>query len=628
VPNFWLPFELYPLVRPQSHRLRDRGALCCRVFARLAPGVTMRQAEAEASVVATRLRVLHDPGSELGKAVTALVTPGSPLPGTMAPGLRLTIVLIMLAAAMVLVIASANVASLQLARAATRHQELGMRHALGASRGRLIRQLLTESALMGVAAGCVALPMTWALMRAAMAQAAAVLPVEWVLETRPDLGIFVYVLAVSLAAAVLSGLAPAVTTSRAGLYSVLLDTDASLTRSRLRSLLIAAQVAVSLTLMIAGSLLVRSASLALSMKTGYDERRVVDLTLEFPEGSKYTADHKEAAVRDIRGRIAVLPGVAGLTSARAPNDNRGRIAFASIRGEHPLAGRQYPTVYYMWIEAGYFQTLGTPLTSGRLFESAEERAVIVSESAARKLWPGQAAIGRTLRLGTAGHFRQPGELEPDGPTWQVVGIARDTRGVTLDGSDSEQVYLPLPADRLSDYPILVRVEADTTSVIRAITLAVASVDSDISASTATLQQMLRQTDAFLAASFSAAIASSIGLLGLLLASVGIYGTVSYVVSLRTREVGIRMAIGAANRDILALIVRENARPVLGGVAAGAVLASGAAQLLRGVLYGLTTLDPISFLAPSILFLTIALVATWLPSRRAMQIDPQTALRHL
>ena len=284
VPNFWLPFELYPLVRPQSHRLRDRDALCCRVFGRLASGVTTREAEAETSVVASRLRTLHDPQSDLGKDLTALITPGSALPGALAPGLRLTIALIMLAAAMVLVIACANVASLQLARAATRHQELGMRNALGASRGRLIRQLLTESALMGVAAGCIALPVTWALMRAAIAKAAVMLPVEWVLDASPDLGIFVYVLGVSLTAAVLFGLAPAIATSRAGLYSILRDSGSSPTRSRLRSLLIAAQMAVSLTLMIAGSLLIRSANLALSMKTGYDEGRVVDLLCSFQRG--------------------------------------------------------------------------------------------------------------------------------------------------------------------------------------------------------------------------------------------------------------------------------------------------------------------------------------------------------
>ena len=533
----------------------------------------------------------------------------------------------MLAAAMVLVIACANVASLQLARAATRHQELGMRYALGAGRWRLVRQLLTESALMGVAAGCVALPLTWALMHVAFIKAAEVLPVEVVLDARPDLGIFLYVLGISLAAGVAFGLAPAISTSRAGLNSMFRETGTSLGRSRLRALLIATQVAVSLTLMIAGSLLLRSANRALALETGYADGEVVDVSLQFPEASKYTADHKDAIIRSLRSRIAALPGVAATTSARAPNDHGGRRAAVSLTGEQPTARGQRAIVWYTWVQANYFQTLGIPLTSGRGFESPAEQSVVLSESAARRLWPGQNAIGRALRLGTDGQFRAPGELTPDGPTWQVVGIARDARGVALDGSDSEQVYLPLPPDRLHDYPVLVRVESDPTPVMRAISIAIAGLDRDVVASTATLQQMQRQTDAFLAASLSAAIASGIGLLGLLLASVGIYGTVSYVVSLRTREVGIRMAIGAANRDILALILRENARPVLSGVAAGVMLASGAAQLLRGVLYGVTTLDPVSFVAPSILFLTIALAATWLPSRHAMRIDPQAALRH-
>ncbi len=627
VPNFWLPFQLYPLVRPQTHRLGDREESCCRVFARLAPGVTMSEAEAETSLVASQLRSLHDPQSDLGKDVRALITPGSPLPAPLHPNLRLTVALIMLAAAMVLVIACANVASLQLARSATRHQELGMRHALGASRWRLFRQLLTESALMGVMAGSAALPLTWALMHVAVTKAAEMLPVEWVLDARPDLEIFAYVLGISLAAGVVFGLAPAVATSRAALYSILRDTGSSLTRSRLRSLLIAAQVAVSLTLMIAGSLLLRSANRALSMETGYADRHVVDVSLQFPEASKYTADHKEAIVRDLRSRIAALPGVAAITSARAPNDHGGRRAAASITGEHPSARSQHATLSYTWVQANYFQTLGIPLVSGRGLESPTERSVVLSESAARRLWPGQDAIGRTLRLGTDDQFHQAGDLLPDGPTWQVVGVARDTRGVALDGRDSEQVYLPLPSDRLHDYPLLVRVESDPTPVMRAIGMTIASADPDIAGSTATLQQMLRQTEAFLAASFSAAIASSISLLGLLLASVGIYGTVSYVVFLRTREVGIRMAIGAANRDILELIVRENARPVLVGLVAGMTLAIGASHLLRGVLYGLTAIDPISFIAPSVLFLAIALAATWLPSRHAMRIDPQAALRH-
>ena len=180
----------------------------------------------------------------------------------------------------------------------------------------------------------------------------------------------------------------------------------------------------------------------------------------------------------------------------------------------------------------------------RLFTTQPEHFAILSESAAQRLWPGQNPIGRSLRLGTGGQFHKTDELLPDGPTWQVIGVARDTRGVTLDGSDFEEVYLPLPSDRLQSNP---------TPVMRAMDPVISAVDPSLVASTSTLQDMLRQTDAFLIDSLSAAIASSISLFGLLLASMGIYSTVSYIVVLRIREVGIRMAMGAQKRDIFALI---------------------------------------------------------------------------
>lgn len=211
--------------------------------------------------------------------------------------------------------------------------------------------------------------------------------------------------------------------------------------------------------------------------------------------------------------------------------------------------------------------------------------------------------------------------------WQVIGVARDTRGVTLDGSDSEQVYLPLPANQLQDYPILIRTHSDPTPVMRAIDPVISGVDPGLIASASTLQAMLRQTDAFLIDSISAVIASTISLFGLLLASVGMYSTVSYIVVLRTREVGIRMAIGAQKRDILALMMRGSIRPVFFGLLVGMVLAVGAAHLLRGVLYGVSTLDAVSFVGASLLFLGIALIATWPPSRRAMRVAPMLALRY-
>jgi predicted permease len=629
VPNLWLPLSLYPVVHPTDRRLRDREDLCCRLFGRLAPGVTMEEAQAEATVLSSRLRGLHDATSDLSKPTSVLISPGSPLPG-ITSALRLTIVLIMAATAMVLVIACANAAGLQLARGTARQPELGMRLSLGATRARLIRQLLTESALLGVLAGATALPVTWALMRVAVTKGTEQLPPEYtfIFDVTPDLSVFAYVLALSVLAGLLFGLAPALASSRSALFAVTRSTGASLGRSRLRQGLIATQVAVSLTLMIAGSLLVRSAIQALTMDTGYDAGRVIDVTLQFSGERTDTAEARGALVNDLRNRFAAVAGVTAITSARAPSDNGARRAAVSPNGQEPSEHNARGTVYYTWVQSNYFEALGIPLIKGRGFAAPIERAqvAIVSEAAARRLWPAQDPIGQTLRLRTTGQFHTKGELVPDGPTWQVIGVARDTRGVTLDGSDSQQVYVPLPADRVQDYPILLRTSADPDLVVRGLEPVVAEVDPGLTVTTATLQAMLRRTDAFLAASLSAAIATSISLCGLILASMGIYGTVSYDVVLRTREVGIRMAIGAQKRDILAVVMSGSLRAVVVGLLTGVMLAIGAARLLRGVLYGLGALDAVSFAAASLLFLTIALAASWVPSRRAMRVDPLVALR--
>lgn len=633
-PDFWLPLSLYSLVHPMSRRLEDREDPCCRIFGRLGPGISMSEAQSETTLLASHLRGLHDPHSDWSKNVTALISPGSPFPGKMNASLRLTILLIMVAAGMVLVIACANAAGLQMARATGRQQELGTRLSLGASRPRLIRQLLTESALLGLLAGCISLPLTWALMRVAVTRAAEALPAEYgtlVLNVNPDVEIFAYVLSISVFAGVLFGLAPAIDSSGSALVSTIRGAGTSPVRTRrLRSVLIAAQVAVSLALMIAGGMLVRSAIHALTMNTGYDGDHIVDLSIQFPEASKYTAGRRAALIRDLRARVAALPGVSAITSARAPDDNGGRRAAVSLNGGHPSLRNMYAMLYYTWVQANYFQTLGVPLLRGRAFQprtNQPEHFVILSESAARRLWPGQDPIGRSLRLGTGEQFHTAGELLPDGPTWQVIGVARDTRGVTLDGSDSEQVYLPLPSSRLQDYPILVRARSDPRPVMRAMDPVISSVDPSLVASTCTLQDMLRQTDAFLIDSFAAAIASAISLFGLLLASMGIYSTVSYVVVLRTREVGIRMAMGAHKRDIFTLMLRESIRPVCAGLLVGMLLAVGASHLLRGVLYGLNPVDAISFAGGSLLFLSIAVIATFPPSRRAVRVDPMVALRY-
>jgi ABC-type antimicrobial peptide transport system permease subunit len=209
----------------------------------------------------------------------------------------------------------------------------------------------------------------------------------------------------------------------------------------------------------------------------------------------------------------------------------------------------------------------------------------------------------------------------------VIGVARDTRGVLLNGSDSEQIYMPMPEDQLQNYPILIRTRAAPAQIMNAIGPTISSIDPNLVAYASTLEEMLRQTESFIASSVSATIASTIGLLGLLLASMGIFGTVSYIVVLRTREVGIRIALGAKKRDILGLMLRESTRPVLAGLLVGVTLSIGTSYLLRGILYGVNIVDGVSFVGVSLLFLVIALLATYLPSRRAIRVDPVVALRY-
>ncbi len=635
VPDFWLPLSLEPLVHADENWLHDRENRRYRLVGRLASGVSIPQAQAEMTLVADRLRNLHDPHSDSAKPVTALVWPGSPFPLPLKSyrGLRLTILLIMVAAAMLLAVACANVASLQLARARSRQNELHTRLALGASRLRVIRQLLTESALMGLLAGIVGLLFAWAFLRVLLVLAAQVQPAEFsmlVFQVTPNLGIFAYVLAVSLVAAILFGLAPAVESSRAVLSSAGRGNTSPVRARQLQNFLIAAQVSLSLVLMIAGSMLIRGAIHSLSTDTGYDTTHVVDLDFQFPEVSKYTADRKLAFVRELCTRLAALPGVTAITSARPPSEIGFRTAAVALSQEKSPGHNAPSVLYYKYVQSNYFETLGIPLFLGRGFPShgPPEQSVILSQSAAQRLWPGQNPIGRSVRLGaTDERVHNASDFIADGLAFQVIGVSRDTRGAEFDGSDSKQIYLLLPEDRRPNRPLLIRTRINPLQMVRAIGQVIPSIDPDLRATSSTLAEMLRQSPPFIVSSFAAVVASTLGLLGLLLASMGIYGTVNYIVALRTREIGIRMAVGAQKRDILGLILRESTRPVIAGLLAGTLLALLASSLLHSILYGLNTVDGISFLAVPLLFFAIALLAAYPPSRRAMHVDPIVALRY-
>ena len=446
---------------------------------------------------------------------------------------------------------------------------------------------------------------------------------------QPDLRIFLYNFAVSLLAGFLFGVSPAMEFSRAALPSAARGTTSAVRSRRMQDLLVAVQVAFSLVIMIAGSMLIRSSLNSLNMATGYEAKHVIDLVVQCPETREYTSERKLVLVRELRDRLRALPGVAGISSSQPPGDSGTLTAVSTVDLDKPSA-RDVPPMHYTWVDATYFQTLDIRVDLGRVFRQTGEsqHSIILSESAARQLWPGQNPIGRSVRLGaTDNKFRAPSDLVADGLTYQVVGVARDIRGFELNGSDSRLLYLPLSEDKLADYPILVRTQSDTAPVIRSIDAVISSVDPAIAATRSTLEEQLRGSAAFFTSVFAASIASIVGLLGLVLALMGIYGTVSYIVALRTREIGIRIAVGAQKSNILRLILRESTRPVFAGLFVGVLLAVGLSYLLHGILYGLHIVDATSFIGVSFLFLAVAVLAACPPSCRAMQVDPVVALRH-
>jgi len=535
------------------------------------------------------------------------------------------------AAVMVLGVACANVGSLQLARARARQHELRTRLSLGASRLRLIRQLLTESALCGLLAGVLALLFTSALLKFLVLYSVDVLPLEgasFVMDVTPDLGIFAYVFSISLVAGMLAGFTPAMESSRTALSSVVREGTSSRRSRRLQDLLVAGQVAFTLVLLIAGAMALRSSMRSLSIDPGYESNHVIELDVQFPAAAKYTSDRKLGLVRELHARITDLPGVVAVTSGRVPGQGY-RTPAIPRDVETSSTKRAQALLQYAFVPPNYFETVGLPLTAGRSFEQQEDmsHSVILSKSAAKQLWGDENPIGRSLQLGvTDERFHNLTGLLATGATYQVIGIVGDARGMSSDGSDSKSVYLPQPESQIHEYPILIRTRPDAAQLLRAVDDVTSSVDPNLNAPTSTAKLLLLLSPAFITSTLSTAIASAVGLLGLLLALMGIYGTVSYIVVLRTREVGIRMAIGAQKRNILELILSDSTRPVVAGLIAGLFLAAGASYLARGLLYGLNGVDGVAFGSVSFLFLFIALLASYVPARRAMRVDPIVALR--
>lgn len=635
VPDVWLPITMQTVIQPGDDWLRDRDADCCLLYGRLKSRLTKGQAGAEMTILTEQVRQTHPSSSLLSKPASITLTRATPFASHPDATFDAIVMAVMAAVGLVLLIACANVASLQMARAAARQKEIGVRLAIGASRPRLVRQLLTESGLLAVLAGGVGLLLSWLTLRLLVYEVSASLPAVWgtlALQVGPDSHILAYTILISLLAGMLFGLAPALETTKPSLVSIMKEAPAAfggrLGKTRLRDLLVTAQIAVCLVLLISAGLLVRGSSRALRLDPGFETRRILGMEIELPPGLGYSQKRQAALLHQLMERLGTAPGVTSVARGRPPLAGGLRSTSVVVNGNKLRSNGKPVTMWYSFVSDNYFQTLSIPIVDGRSFTNQETRdhapIAIVSEATARRLWPGQDPIGKQVLLDASEQFHD--EIFPAARLSQVVGVTKDVHMVRLREEDENYIFLPLGPDQWYEN-MLVRTDADPNAVMAALGREIQTVDPNVSVFAESLDGLLTNNPEFAFSRIGAIFSAAIGLLGLLLGAVGIYGSVSYAVVQRTHEIGIRMALGADKRDVLKLILHQSMRPIVLGMVLGLAGAAAASHILKALLFGLSALDATAFLGVSILLSSVAMLASYLPARRATRVDPIVALRY-
>jgi predicted permease len=641
-PDLWVPMAMADTLQPGTPRLVSRRHSGVGIGARLEPGMTTAQAAAELDTIARALA--HENPTEDHR--TRLRVAGlSSLPGPVAKVAAGFFALLLALVSVVLVIACANVAGVLLARAAARRREIAVRIAIGAGRARLMRQLLTETLLLFVLAGAAGLflarQMTSLLLRVLPA-----FPVPIDMSPPLDGRVIVFTGGLSLVAAVLAGLAPALHASRADVVSGLKDeSQGPPERLRTRNAFVIAQIAFSILLVILAGLLMQGLQRSGSINRRFDPRGVEVVSIDLSRGG-YTPAAGALFARDLMERLRMLPGVEAATLSEFPPAAGGWLVRLNVPGVSPADGQAFVAGVWNAVDASYFTTLRIPFLAGRDFNAADrasaEPVVIVSETAARTLWPGQDPIGKYL-------VRYGASAESDGASRiRVVGVARDLTSATggrptvirdlrpagAGGTGPAEIvrdtvpltmYVPLQQHYIPRLTMLVRTGdgKPKASEIRAL---VRTMDPDLLLPS--VQSLEAQSGpGYVQLRIAAPIAASLGLVGLLLASMGIYGVTAYTTARRTREIGIRMAMGAGRADILQMVLRHGMSLVVVGSVLGMALAGAATRLFARLLFGVAPLDPVTFGGAALLFAVIGLAACYVPARRATRIQAIDALRY-
>ncbi|MFL6207315.1 MAG: ABC transporter permease [Pyrinomonadaceae bacterium] len=644
--DIYVPMAMQALVRPprggysgemNPDLLTKRGPRWLDMIGRLKPGVTAAQAQAALSTIAAQLAQAYPDTNQDQIATISPLSQGDP---TQHRTLLSVAGLLLAVVGLVLLIACANVANLLLARAASRRKEISIRLALGASRGRLIRQLLTESVLLALLGGAGGLLLAIWLVDAmhTYSPPGNFFPVAF--DFSLDKSVLAFTLLLSVLTGLIFGLAPALQASKPDLVSALKDETAMLPgasgsvtrRFSLRNLLVVAQVALSLVLLISAGLFLRSLQQAQRIDPGFNPEHVLTMPLNI-NLLRYTKPQGQEFYRQVLERVAALPGVQSATLTRTPPlsgasrqssvtlmgqdaNARGRNSESSGGGSEEIRNN---VTLASSVALNYFQTLSIPLLRGRDFDAHDAEGapgvVIINETFAKRYFPNQDPLGQRVSLSGT-----------QGPWLEVVGLARDSKYITLGETPAPFAYQPLAQRHESGMSLLVRTSGDPASYLPAVRGAVHGVERNLPLTNARTMPDMLSTSLF-PARMGAVLLGVFGLLALLLAAVGLYGVMSYSVSRRTREIGIRMALGAQRADVLRLVLRESMTLVAAGMLLGMIAAFAATRLLAGFLYGVSPTDPAAFIGIAVLLAVVALVASLVPARRAAKVDPMVAFRY-
>jgi len=604
--EFWVPHVIDP-----AYPRRDGRYL--GVIARLRDGVALSQARAAATETSRRMAQAF-PASNVGWTSTII-----PLPEQIAAPVRPALLTLLGAVALVLLIACANVANLQLARATRRQREVTVRAALGAGRGRIIAQALTESVVLAVLGGALGLIVVVWGTDALRGMLPAGFP--RVADVAVDTRVLAFAMVASVLTGLVFGIVPAVRASRVDLARALNDggrRSSSDRRSRrARSGLVVAQVALAMVLLVAAGLLTRSIARLMAVSPGFEPRGVLTASLR-PSGRDYPNDRSRRALYSaLLERVSHLPGVSSVSaSSLVPFSEREDFFGLEIEGKPTPAGQQQPQARFYIVAPGYFETLRIPVREGRSLTRSDNetspKVVVVNRRFAQLHFGDGQALGRRVQSGSN--------------EWRtIVGVVDDVSYSGLDVTPKPEMYVPYTQQNSDDIALIVRARTDPLALVAAVRAAVREAAHGTPvAEVVTLEQLIAASVA--QRRFTMALLVTFALLALVLASVGIYGVLSYAVAERSREIGIRRALGAQEAQVVRMVVGEGMRLTAVGLTSGIVAGFLATRAMRGLLYGIGASDPITFVGVTLLVTAVAFTASYLPARRAAHVDPTDALR--